>query len=102
MKRGRVITLFFVGIFLLFAALVVAPPLPTDYVLASNHTGIQTTNGTANLTEGTLVGGNYANSINLTENTTLHIEDEGWKVFGADTQINCDHEPGYPDPCETL
>ncbi len=59
---------------------------------------VETTRGIINLPDGTQVGGNPTNFIQLTRDRVLRTT-VGDHLFLVGTKINCDHGPGQPDPC---
>jgi hypothetical protein len=60
---------------------------------------VQTNVGPRNISEKTLVGGNNAtNRIWLTVPTNFSTP-FGNFTFPADTELDCDVPPGYPNPC---
>jgi len=69
------------------------------YELAQNHTHVVTNNGTIDLSEGVLIGGNPQEYIVLTQETSLNTTD-GEVIFTNGTKIDCNPPPGYPNPCE--
>jgi len=77
------------------------------FVIANSHfelseeaLNVPTSNGTLDLPNGTLVGGEPTNYITLTEATTMETT-TGPETFTAGTKIDCDHSPGEPDPCDS-
>jgi len=75
-------------------------PCTKIYQLSANATNISTSNGFLNLTNGTFVGGNPPNYIVIDQTVSMQTT-EGEIEFEAFEKINCDHEPGQPDPCES-
>lgn len=71
----------------------------SHYVLSEEAQGVVTSTGVRDLPEGTKIGGSPTNYILLTEEVTLQTT-SGPETFSSGTRIDCDVDPGEPDPCD--
>lgn len=69
------------------------------YELSEEAVGVSTSEGTKDLPETTLVGGDPSNYITLSEETTMETT-SGTQTFAVGTKVDCDPLPGYPNPCD--
>lgn len=100
MKKLYVITLILVIALVFFVGVVFSgaePPVIPAEILEEAR-GVSTSNGVLDLPAGTYVGGNPSNYVTLTQGTFMLI-DSGYEFFPVDTKVDCDPQPGYPDPC---
>ncbi len=60
---------------------------------------VATSIGYVDLPDGTFVGGGPSDFITLTKKRVLTTT-RGDVKFARGTKVNCEHEPGEPDPCD--
>lgn len=68
-------------------------------MVGENTYGVETDAGVRNIAVGAMIGGQYSNHVTLTQEKTILTAGSGYVLFDAGTEINCEHEPGEPDPC---
>ena len=95
MRKNIILSGLFILVLLLAVGFVIAT---NHFALSEEAQDVSTSNGVLDLPEGTLVGGEPINYITLTEDVTLETT-SGTQNFTNGTKIDCDHAPGYPDPC---
>jgi len=100
-KKFILNALFILVLLLMLGFAIAIGPCPTEEgcELSKKVRDVLTSNGTIDLPNGTLVGGEPTNFITLEENKTMKTT-EGPKNFTIGMKIDCDYEPWEPDPCD--
>lgn len=106
-KKTIILTLIIIAIVVIAGVLLVKyRPLLSGrtvdsepFELAEEAVDVQTSIGEVNLPVGTKIGGEPDKSIIL-EETRVFQTTEGAQIIQAGEEIDCEHEPGYPDPCD--
>jgi hypothetical protein len=91
--------LLVIGLLVVLSAVFAGDEKTSYWTFDETVAGVQTSVGVRTISEGAKIGGDFTNSITITEEKTVITKEAGAVTFSEDTEIDCEHPPGTPDPC---